>query len=149
MAFGLTNYRQTITKSLLIEAGDGAASTCKLENPFPCLTLLIYGRYKPDMDGTCCPAYTIRLNVSQFSLSKTNKSVINKWKKYLADQQKAASPFLKIPENQIVSFEVIYSDVDMDAANASGFSILQNYVPNYLLTGQPPKQNQKTRLLIY
>lgn len=41
--------------------------------------------YKPIMDQTCCPQYTIRCNVLKFSLSKSQKKIIKKFNKFCGD----------------------------------------------------------------
>ncbi|VEN52608.1 unnamed protein product [Callosobruchus maculatus] len=41
--------------------------------------------YKPTMDETCCPQYTIKCDVQNFSLSKSQKKVIKKFNKYVQD----------------------------------------------------------------
>ncbi|GMT00566.1 hypothetical protein PENTCL1PPCAC_22740, partial [Pristionchus entomophagus] len=39
--------------------------------------------YKPDMEKTCCPQYTIRLDVDKFTLSRTQKRVLRNMQLYL------------------------------------------------------------------
>lgn len=39
--------------------------------------------YKPEMDKTCCPAYTIRLKVDSFCPSKEQKRVMQRMQRYL------------------------------------------------------------------
>ncbi|XP_069122282.1 arginyl-tRNA--protein transferase 1-like [Argopecten irradians] len=39
--------------------------------------------YKPTMDKTCCPPYTIRLDAMDFKLSKSHKKVLKQMNKYL------------------------------------------------------------------
>nr|CAI5853599.1 unnamed protein product [Callosobruchus analis] len=41
--------------------------------------------YKPTMDETCCPQYTIKCDVQNFSLSKSQKKVIKKFNKFVQD----------------------------------------------------------------
>nr|XP_023026125.1 arginyl-tRNA--protein transferase 1 [Leptinotarsa decemlineata] len=41
--------------------------------------------YKPVMDETCCPQYTIKCDVSNFSPSKSQKKVVKKFNKFLED----------------------------------------------------------------
>jgi len=41
--------------------------------------------YRPVMKKTCCPQYVIRMDVRDFKLSKSQKSVIKKFKRYLTD----------------------------------------------------------------
>ncbi|KAG5873214.1 hypothetical protein JTB14_005669 [Gonioctena quinquepunctata] len=43
--------------------------------------------YKPVMDETCCPQYTIKCDVSNFSLSKSQKKVIKKFNTFLKDDK--------------------------------------------------------------
>jgi len=44
--------------------------------------------YKPTMKKTCCPQYEIRCDVSKFKLSKSQKKVIKKMKKFLLTGEK-------------------------------------------------------------
>lgn len=39
--------------------------------------------YKPEMKATCCPQYVIRLNTKNFKLSKSQRSSVKKFKRYL------------------------------------------------------------------
>jgi len=39
--------------------------------------------YRPELSNTCCPAFTIRLDVAKFVPSKTQKKVVKKWCAYL------------------------------------------------------------------
>ncbi|KAI8362799.1 arginine-tRNA-protein transferase [Blakeslea trispora] len=39
--------------------------------------------YKPDLEKSCCPQYTIRLNASQFKPTKSQKKVLTKFNKYI------------------------------------------------------------------
>ncbi|GLV46733.1 Arginyltransferase 1 [Carabus blaptoides fortunei] len=41
--------------------------------------------YKPVMDITCCPLYTIRCNAKSFKLSKSQKKIIKRVNRYLSD----------------------------------------------------------------
>ncbi|XP_030760582.1 arginyl-tRNA--protein transferase 1 isoform X5 [Sitophilus oryzae] len=41
--------------------------------------------YKPTMNKTCCPQYTIRCNALDFSLNKSHKKIIKKFNKFLND----------------------------------------------------------------
>ena len=43
--------------------------------------------YKPTMHITCCPQYTIRLPVSDFKISKSQKYVLRKMEKYLNSKE--------------------------------------------------------------
>lgn len=42
--------------------------------------------YKPLMAKTCCPMYTISCQATQFQLSKSQKAVLKKMKKYIVDE---------------------------------------------------------------
>ncbi|WWC86879.1 uncharacterized protein L201_001758 [Kwoniella dendrophila CBS 6074] len=44
--------------------------------------------YHPDMARTCCPQYTIRLNVNDFKGNKKHRQVINRFNRYLETGQK-------------------------------------------------------------
>ncbi|XP_035786175.1 arginyl-tRNA--protein transferase 1-like isoform X3 [Anopheles albimanus] len=50
--------------------------------------------YKPIMDVTCCPAYTIKCNALQFQMNKSHKKVIKRLNKFLRDG------FKEVHENQ-------------------------------------------------
>jgi arginine-tRNA-protein transferase len=39
--------------------------------------------YKFDLEKSCCPAYIIRLDVNDFKITKSQKSVLKKFNKYL------------------------------------------------------------------
>ncbi|KAJ3311652.1 Arginyl-tRNA--protein transferase 1 [Blyttiomyces sp. JEL0837] len=41
--------------------------------------------YRPDMRLTCCPAYTIRLDSTKYKMSKGNKKVVRKVRRWCAD----------------------------------------------------------------
>lgn len=43
--------------------------------------------YKPTMHETCCPAYTIRLHVDQYNMTRSHKKVIKTVEKYLNTPQ--------------------------------------------------------------
>ncbi|XP_057304874.1 arginyl-tRNA--protein transferase 1-like isoform X3 [Hydractinia symbiolongicarpus] len=61
--------------------------------------------YKPTMNKTCCPQYTIRCEVSKVKLSKSQKKVIKRLNTYLITGKKPAEPVQLensdiIPDNQ-------------------------------------------------
>ncbi|KAG1205500.1 hypothetical protein G6F35_011595 [Rhizopus arrhizus] len=39
--------------------------------------------YKPDMERTCCPQYTIRLKAKEFKLTKGQKKILSKFNRYI------------------------------------------------------------------
>ncbi|KAH8118588.1 arginine-tRNA-protein transferase [Phellopilus nigrolimitatus] len=41
--------------------------------------------YKPDMRRTCCPQYTIRLDVCAFAPSKKQRKVVHRWNRYVLE----------------------------------------------------------------
>ena len=41
--------------------------------------------YKPLMEATCCPLYTIRCLAAQFSLSKSQRKVVKKFNTFLVE----------------------------------------------------------------
>lgn len=64
--------------------------------------------YKPTMNKTCCPQYTIRCDVSKVKLSKSQKKVIKRLNTYLITGKKPAEPVHLensdiIPDNQASS----------------------------------------------
>uniref|UniRef100_A0A915PCL2 Arginyl-tRNA--protein transferase 1 n=1 Tax=Meloidogyne floridensis TaxID=298350 RepID=A0A915PCL2_9BILA len=54
--------------------------------------------YKPIMNKTCCPQYTIRLDVNKFRLSRTQKRVLSAMKNYLKND-------IKPKEKAVVNME--------------------------------------------
>nr|CAD2146062.1 unnamed protein product [Meloidogyne enterolobii] len=56
--------------------------------------------YKPIMNKTCCPQYTIRLDVNKFRLSRTQKRVLSAMKNYLMND-------IKPKEKAVVNMEVM------------------------------------------
>lgn len=48
--------------------------------------------YKPVMKQTCCPQYVIRMDTKKFTLSKSQKSCIKKFKRYLVQGTKREVP---------------------------------------------------------
>ncbi|GLI61855.1 hypothetical protein VaNZ11_004363 [Volvox africanus] len=47
--------------------------------------------YKPDLAKSCCKAYTIRLDVQQFSPDKGQRHLLRKWRKYLEGDHSAGT----------------------------------------------------------
>lgn len=47
--------------------------------------------YKPEMKTTCCPQYVIRMDVKSFKLSKSQRSCIKKFKRYLVGDKPITS----------------------------------------------------------
>ncbi|KAI8066115.1 arginine-tRNA-protein transferase [Thamnidium elegans] len=39
--------------------------------------------YKPDLEKSCCPQYTIRLDATQFNITKSQKKILNKFNRYV------------------------------------------------------------------
>ncbi|KAF7301376.1 Arginyl-tRNA--protein transferase 1 [Mycena indigotica] len=39
--------------------------------------------YLPNLPKSCCPLYTIRLDVSEFKLSKSKRKLVNRWNKFI------------------------------------------------------------------
>ncbi|CEP12212.1 hypothetical protein [Parasitella parasitica] len=39
--------------------------------------------YKPDLEKSCCPQYTIRLHANRFNATKSQKKIINKFSRYI------------------------------------------------------------------
>lgn len=46
--------------------------------------------YKPIMEETCCPLYTIRLDALKFKISRSQKRVLRNWHDFLKDGKKPA-----------------------------------------------------------
>lgn len=73
--------------------------------------------YKPMLDETCCPLYTIRCNALELSLSKSQKKVIKKFNKFLNDgilkERKEYTPNNIDDEsyNQVPNFNI--EDIDL------------------------------------
>ncbi|XP_037033813.1 arginyl-tRNA--protein transferase 1 isoform X2 [Bradysia coprophila] len=56
--------------------------------------------YKPKNDETCCPCYTIKCDISSFSLSKSQKKIIKKFNKFLIDGHRDKSDETVTSPNQ-------------------------------------------------
>lgn len=59
--------------------------------------------YKPVMKRTCCPQYVIRMDVKNFKLSKSHKSSIRKFKRFLLEGQKGSVLMEALPGNSSVT----------------------------------------------
>ncbi|KAI8356570.1 arginine-tRNA-protein transferase [Choanephora cucurbitarum] len=51
--------------------------------------------YKPDLEKSCCPQYTIRLDASKFNMTKSQKKVVAKFNKYIKGKSEKKSASLK------------------------------------------------------
>jgi len=74
--------------------------------------------YKPTMHETCCPAYTIRLHVDQYNMTRSHKKVIKTVEKYLST-----------PTNDITTDDIALvpsSDSKQDILSATSQSILSS-----------------------
>ncbi|KAG2497108.1 hypothetical protein HYH03_004699 [Edaphochlamys debaryana] len=47
--------------------------------------------YKPDLEKSCCKAYTIRLNVESFTLDKKQRRLMRRWREFLAGNTPASA----------------------------------------------------------
>lgn len=49
--------------------------------------LLLASKHSPDMENTCCPQYTIRLDALRFDPEKNKKMryLLNRWKRFVLD----------------------------------------------------------------
>lgn len=89
--------------------------------------------YKPAMDETCCPQYTIKCDITQFKLSKSQKKVLKRLKKYLVSGDRLSTKEDGIPSidvgketlfNQPVSVQA-EENINLDTQSESNF-ISQN-----------------------
>ncbi|KIY71463.1 hypothetical protein CYLTODRAFT_429499 [Cylindrobasidium torrendii FP15055 ss-10] len=51
--------------------------------------------YRPDLKRSCCPLYTIKLDVSEFKPSKSQRKLVNRWNRFVmngADEDVAMDP---------------------------------------------------------
>jgi arginine-tRNA-protein transferase len=60
--------------------------------------------YKPEMKTTCCPQYVIRMDVKSFKLSKSQRSCVKKFKRYLVAGKK--EPSVPTPSQGAIDNEV-------------------------------------------
>lgn len=75
-----------------VSASDGLVSSCMKVTDYEKLMLQGWRRsgdyfYKPRMYETCCPQYTIRLNVTDFKISKSQRKVLRTFEQYLSAGQ--------------------------------------------------------------
>ncbi|KAI7889687.1 arginine-tRNA-protein transferase [Mucor mucedo] len=56
--------------------------------------------YKPDLEKSCCPQYTIRLDATKFNMTKNQKKVLHKFNRYVIGNCKAELPAKK-PANYV------------------------------------------------
>lgn len=59
--------------------------------------------YKPTMNQTCCPQYTIRCEALNFKLRKSHKKVLKKVNKYLIHGIKPSAEKEEIEDNEDIS----------------------------------------------
>ncbi|KAI9357831.1 arginine-tRNA-protein transferase [Pilaira anomala] len=80
--------------------------------------------YKPDLEKSCCPQYTIRLNATQFSITKSQKKVLNKFNRYVKGDFKETSAGKK-PANyvQVKSLREIVHASEVQEENAHKLKI--------------------------
>ncbi|XP_066246857.1 arginyl-tRNA--protein transferase 1 isoform X3 [Euwallacea similis] len=62
--------------------------------------------YKPIMDKTCCPQYTIRCNATKFKLNNSHKRIIKKFNKFLNDGIFTKNNLQNIEEDNTESLSV-------------------------------------------
>nr|CAD2174211.1 unnamed protein product [Meloidogyne enterolobii] len=74
--------------------------------------------YKPIMNKTCCPQYTIRLDVNKFRLSRTQKRVLSAMKNYLKND-------IKPKEKAVVNMES-YGSLNKKESQTNGEKIAKN-----------------------
>ncbi|KAI9245794.1 arginine-tRNA-protein transferase [Helicostylum pulchrum] len=55
--------------------------------------------YKPDLEKSCCPQYTIRLDATQFNITKSQKKILNKFNRYVKGD--CAEVVAKKPSNYV------------------------------------------------
>uniref|UniRef100_A0A915LKW4 Arginyl-tRNA--protein transferase 1 n=1 Tax=Meloidogyne javanica TaxID=6303 RepID=A0A915LKW4_MELJA len=74
--------------------------------------------YKPIMNKTCCPQYTIRLDVNKFRLSRTQKRVLSAMKNYLKND-------IKPKEKAVVNMES-YGSLNKKESHTNGEKLMKN-----------------------
>ncbi|XP_076275591.1 arginyltransferase 1 isoform X4 [Rhynchophorus ferrugineus] len=76
--------------------------------------------YKPTMNKTCCPQYTIRCDVENFSVNKSHKKIIKKFNSYLKDGMTLHCNLLDVEEQSEGNEEHIdIKQMQVDIANMS------------------------------
>ncbi|KAK4874080.1 hypothetical protein RN001_013440 [Aquatica leii] len=66
--------------------------------------------YKPIMDLTCCPQYTIRCNTLQFKISKSQKKIIKKFNKFVTDGSGFKDPVIGEPMDDVQHEHIIIKE---------------------------------------
>ncbi|CAM6000605.1 unnamed protein product [Sphagnum balticum] len=71
--------------------------------------------YKPILNRTCCPAYTIRCDASAFKLSKSQKKVLKRMNRFLEDDEKRKC-FDRRGENEMQMQMMVENNVSGDVS---------------------------------
>lgn len=58
--------------------------------------------YKPDLEKSCCPQYTIRLDTTRFSTSKSQKKILNKFNRYVKGAHQSTTTANNSKANNLV-----------------------------------------------
>lgn len=78
--------------------------------------------YKPTMDKTCCPQYTIKCDATQFQLTKSQKKVLRKFRNFITNGQEVVRTEVAssstVDLNSDASSE--YSEDEQDAMDVEG-----------------------------
>lgn len=79
--------------------------------------------YRPMMKTTCCPQYVIRMDAAKFKLSKSQKSSIKKFKRYLVEGKKSGEESVAQVDSKMD---------DMPSSSAEGALLDINQLPDHL-----------------
>ncbi|KAJ7228778.1 arginine-tRNA-protein transferase [Mycena pura] len=62
--------------------------------------------YKPDLRHSCCPHYTIKLDASNFKVSKSKRKIINRWTRFILHGKQSESKPLPNQKSKDASFSL-------------------------------------------
>lgn len=89
--------------------------------------------YKPNIELTCCPPYTIRLNVHDYYPSKGQAKVLKKVQKYLLKGGIVSMPIKEFSDEKDISIDLVepttsiptFGDMQLDTDTLTNETILQ------------------------
>lgn len=95
--------------------------------------------YKPHMQRTCCPQYTIRLDAKKFNPNKKQRKVVSRWTRYILDgSDEDVDHGLDTPQSSSKKPRKLPSFSLLDAIHASEFT--------YIDPATPPKHRFEVEL---
>ncbi|KAL1914815.1 uncharacterized protein VTP21DRAFT_7907 [Calcarisporiella thermophila] len=82
--------------------------------------------YKPNLRDSCCPQYTIRLDSTRFSPSKSQKKIIGKFNKYVRGKRPIGDERLRKRKHRLSDTDVVGADAREE--NGDGVGSLPEWI---------------------